>query len=190
MKKLLRPLFVGFLLILGGCGGEKNQIPEKYLGKYISDYHVGNERGEGYAILSKKGSKYFIEMDLKHFNKYESDYENGEYKYEEEMYSDRNLKFEGKIDKIGYREYGELGIDPKYAKDFYRITFKDVKTSGKDGDSLKYDSVIYIIGEKKLKTENEDRGDWYYWKNSFSYEKEPVSILSVNGSRFKKIIKE
>lgn len=129
MKKLLRPLFVGFLLILGGCGGEKNQIPKQYLGKYkaVSAAAKITEKGniiddgtiEGFATLAKKGDRYILKIERNDNEVVETDDVIGKIVKER---ASANIELNAKLETIKGKA-GEF-------QEFYVANFWDTKMTG------------------------------------------------------------
>lgn len=186
MKKLIKLILIMGILVLTGCVGEKNKIPDELLGTYVQDgveqaYNPREDKWEDYyknqgiAKLYKKGNRYYIEVNTK-------------YILGDEVVSTFSLEGNGKIKEIKYQEF-ETGFRSygNYAKDIYYISFLDLKTSGKDGDKLKYTPRITLIGERKLKTKEEDSRDYKSYSRDFKYESKPISVLWIEGNKFKKI---
>lgn len=186
MKKLIKLIVVMGILVLTGCVGEKNKIPDELLGTYIQDgakkaySPVGDKwvdyyKNQGVANLYKKGNRYYIEVDTK-------------YIIGDKVVSTFSLEANGKIEEIKYKEF-ETGFKlyGEYVKDIYNITFTDLKTSGKDGDELKYDPRITLIGERKIKSKDDDIVDYNSYYMDFKHESKPISVLWIKGKKFKKV---
>lgn len=186
MKKLIKLILVIGTLVFTGCVGENNKIPDELLGTYIQDgveqaynpredKHVDYYKNQGIAKLYKKGSRYYIEVDSK-------------YIIGDEVVRTYNLQANGKIKEVQYQELAkQYGVHGNYAKDIYNIIFTDLKTSGKDGDELKYDPRITLVGERKLKTKEENINDYNSYNTDFKYEVNPISVLWIKGKKFKKV---
>lgn len=186
MKKLLKIVFFLIVTVFMVSCGDKNKIPDELLGTYIQDgeepfYAYSGEiipdyyKQQGTAKLYKKGNRYYLEIDSKYIieNKVASTYE---------------LKADGKVKEIEYEEFsGVLSPFGKYAKDIYTVIFTDLKTSGKDGDELKYKPKIILVGERKLTTAEEDINEYHSYFRYFKYESKPISMLWINGEKFKKV---
>lgn len=178
MKKLIKLILVMGILILTGCVSEKNKIPDDLLGTYIQDAeynYFGTNKKQGIAKIFKKGNRYYIEVNT---NSIRGNEEASVFK----------LEANGKIEEIKYKEF-ETGFKlyGEHVKDIYNITFADLKTSGKDGDELKYDPRITLIGERKLKTKEDDIVDYNSYYMDFKHELKSISVLWIKGKKFKKI---
>lgn len=186
MKKLIKLILVIGTLVFTGCVGENNKIPDELLGTYIQDgveqaYNSKEDRwidyykNQGIAKLYKKGGRYYIEVDTK-------------YIIGDKVVTTFSLEGNGKIKEIKYQEFETgFGSHGNYAKDIYYINFLDLKTSGKDGNNLKYTPRIILVGERKLKTKEEDITDYNSYFMDFKHESKPISVLWIKGKKFKKI---
>lgn len=175
MRKILKIIIVLSSMILISCSKEKD-IPKEYLGTYIQDAeyetYTGKEGRTGYVNLLKKGNKYFLEIKSETFEN-------------EDIQERKILTFEGKVKKIEYSEM--LPNKLKYQKDFYKITFEDVKVSGKNQEILRYNPVIWITGEALLKSKEEDYLIYSTYVHAMKPEKNPVSLIQIDGMIFKKL---
>lgn len=175
MRKILKAVVILSSMILISCSKEKD-IPKEYLGTYIQDAeyetYSGKEGRTGYANLFKKGNKYFLEIKSEIF--------------ENESIEERKFfKFEGRVKEIEYNE--TLPNKLRYQKDFYKIIFEDIKVSGENKELLKYNPVIWITGEALLKSKEEDYLIYSTYVHAMKPEKNPVSLIQIDGMIFKKL---
>lgn len=169
MKKIIL-IVLSFILLLTGCN--KNKIPNELLGKYVQD--SDNKYGcyKGYAILSKKGSEYCIEM-------YSDSFLSGNEKFETSV-----LNAKGNIKEINLKEKLPIGTG-WHGKDFYAIKFENIKILKSEKNNFKFDPNIYIIGTYELNQEN--YSDENLYKRYFNFTKDPISILRIGTLKFKKV---
>lgn len=176
MKKIIKALVLGLLLILVGCGN-KVKVPDDLVGEYNIDYTAKNEKGDtigtiiGKATVSKKGDIYYVDC-IRTTNDYE--YNSIGFGPERKVeYTPRknpriiSYKFSGQIVKV------DGDKDEKIVKIYFNI--KDIEASDLN-NKLVMERDPYIFLERKVVPEK-----------NFKNEKELLTILSIKGINFKKI---